>query len=215
MNAGDRERLRLWRSIPEVARYAFQGGPISMAAHEAWFRSIPKDSRWIVEYDEVAIATLNLADVDPAHRTCSWSFYIADHNFRGRGIGSYCEYWMQQYAFDGLGLFKLWGEILATNGPMLRIHDAFGFRREGLFRAHVVKDGQRIDVVRVGMLADEWQRVRAHNAELLSKKGLSVPDLPTNIVWPDTLSPAPSNLSQQLGMSDDEADELFHKAAIS
>jgi UDP-4-amino-4,6-dideoxy-N-acetyl-beta-L-altrosamine N-acetyltransferase len=214
MNADDRQRLRLWRSAPEVARYLFQGGSSSIASHEAWFRAIPKHSRWIVEYDQVAVATLNLADVDPEHRTANWGFFIADSNYRGRGIGSYCEYWMQQYAFDGLGLFKLWGEILATNGPMLRIHDAFGFRREGLFEAHVVRDGERIDVVRVGMLAEEWQRVRAHNAEILRRKGLSLPDLPANVVWPDTPRTAPSNLSQQLGMSDAEADEFFRKAAI-
>jgi UDP-4-amino-4,6-dideoxy-N-acetyl-beta-L-altrosamine N-acetyltransferase len=214
MNEGDRERLRLWRSAPEIARYMFHGGSISTASHEAWFRAIPRHSRWIVEYDQVAVATLNLADVDPEHRTGSWGFYVADLNYRGRGIGSYCEYWTQQYVFDGLGFFKLWGEVLATNGPMLRIHDAFGFCREGVFRAHVLRDGERIDVVRIGMLADEWQRVRAHNADILRKKGLSVPDLPANVVWPDTPRTVPSNLAQQLGMSDAEADEFFRKAAI-
>jgi RimJ/RimL family protein N-acetyltransferase len=96
MNEGDRARLRLWRSAPEIARYMFHGGSISIASHEAWFRAIPRHSRWIVEYDQVAVATLNLADVDPEHRTGSWGFYVADLNYRGRGIGSYCEYWMQQ-----------------------------------------------------------------------------------------------------------------------
>jgi hypothetical protein len=43
---------------------------------------------------------------------------------------------------------------------------------------------------------------------------LSPPDLPANIVWPDTPRTVPSNLSQQLGMSDAEADEFFLKAGI-
>ena len=168
-----------------------------------------------MEYDQVAVAILNLADVDVEHRTGSWSFHIADKNYRGRDVGSYCEYWMQQYVFDGLSFFKLWGEIFATNdGPMLRIDDIFGFRREGLFRAHVLKDGERIDVVRIGMLAEDWKRVLAHNADILRRKGLSPSDLPDNIVWPEIPRTAPSNLSQQLGMSDAEADEFFRKAAI-
>src|SRR4051812_38169189 len=88
MNAGDRELLRLWRSAPEVARYMFQGGSISTASHDTWFRAIPQHSRWIAEYDQVAVATLNLADVDPEHRTSNWGFYVADPNYRRRGIGS-------------------------------------------------------------------------------------------------------------------------------
>ena len=214
VNAGDRERLHLWRTAPELARYRFRTGSISSASHEAWFRGIPQHSRWIVEYEQKPVGTLNLADINPEHRTGSWGFYIGDQNYRGRNIGSYCEYWMQQYAFDGLGLVKLWGDILSTNIPMLRIHDAFGFRREGLFRAHVLKGGERFDVVRIGMLAEEWQLVRARNAEILLEKGLALPSLPANIVWPDTPRAAPFSLSQQLGLSEEEADEIFLKAGI-
>lgn len=54
------------------------------------------------------------------------------------------------------GLVKVCAEVLADNDAALKAQAAAGFRREGYFRAHVVKDGARRDVVRLGLMAEEW-----------------------------------------------------------
>ena len=43
----------------------------------------------------------------------------------------------------------------------LALDEKLGFRREGMFREHVLKRGLWLDVVRMGILEDEWRRLNA------------------------------------------------------
>ena len=64
-------------------------------------------------------------------------------------------------AFDHLGVRKLWSETLAGNEPGLALHRRLGFREEGVFREHKIKDAVAVDVIRFAMLNREWPTHRA------------------------------------------------------
>ena len=76
--------------------------------------------------------------------------------------------------FKALGLRKLWCEVLASNEPVWKLHQKFGFQREALLRAHVIKGGQPQDVIGLGLLADEWPAVRPAMVERLARLGYAV-----------------------------------------
>ena len=52
-------------------------------------------------------------------------------------------------------------ETTAGGAEVIRMHEKFGFRREGYFRSHVKKDGQHLDVVALGLLRSEWKLLKA------------------------------------------------------
>ena len=56
---------------------------------------------------------------------------------------------------DQLRLEKLSADALATNPASQRVLEKNGFLEEGRFRDHAFVDGERVDVVRYGLLADE------------------------------------------------------------
>jgi hypothetical protein len=60
-------------------------------------------------------------------------------------------------------------EIVAGNVRGRRAHERLGFREEGLLREQVFKGGRYIDVVRAGLLADEFNAARD---QLRSQLGL-------------------------------------------
>jgi len=64
------------------------------------------------------------------------------------------------YAFNELGLHKLCCEVLAFNTPVVKLHEKFGFKVEGILRDQYHRDGQFIDIYRLGLLASEWERIR-------------------------------------------------------
>ncbi len=177
----DRARILAWRNAPDVRAYMYTDHLISPEEHARWFAAIPDDptrTYWVVEMDGAPVGLANLYDVDRRNQRCSWAYYLADPAVRGHGVGSYVEYWVLEYVFAGLRLAKLWCEVLASNEPVWKLHQTFGFTLEARFRRHVVKDGEGVDVLGLGMLAADWKAKQAQMAERLKLRGFEPPTVP-------------------------------------
>jgi UDP-4-amino-4,6-dideoxy-N-acetyl-beta-L-altrosamine N-acetyltransferase len=173
----DSDQLLAWRNQPEVARWMYSDHLISPEEHGRWFAGAQADARrryWVIEADGKPVGLANLYDIAPEHRRCAWAYYLADPSTRGQGIGAFVEFWVIEQVFGPMGLNKLWCEVLIDNAPVWRLHEGFGFTREALFRAHVIKDGAPADVVGLGMLAADWERQREASRERLRSRGFEV-----------------------------------------
>jgi UDP-4-amino-4,6-dideoxy-N-acetyl-beta-L-altrosamine N-acetyltransferase len=174
---GDRDRLLAWRNQPEVARWMYSDHVIAPDEHARWFTAALADPRrryWVIEADGTPVGLANLYDLAREHRRTSWAYYLADPSTRGQGIGAFVEFWVLDHVFGELKLNKLWCEVLIGNEPVWRLHEGFGFTREALFRAHVVKDGAPTDVVGLGMTAADGAAKREASAERLRARGFAV-----------------------------------------
>jgi UDP-4-amino-4,6-dideoxy-N-acetyl-beta-L-altrosamine N-acetyltransferase len=179
MEVSDRERLLEWRNLPHVARYMYTGHLIAPEEHSAWFgRALADANRlyWIIQFQEVPVGLANIYDISRQNLRCSWAYYIADETMRGRGIGSMVEFFIIEYAFGFLGLEKLWCEVLADNEAVVKLHERHGFVREALFRDHIQKAGQFIDVVGLGLLKKDWQLLRPMMVQRFADLGLPLPE---------------------------------------
>lgn len=175
MRPADRDMLRRWRTLPDVARFMLTDGEISADEHARWFARIPADPAnryWIITYGGVDVGMACITGIDAANSRCSWGYYIAEAKRRGQGIGSVVWYRLLQYVFGSLGLEKLCSEVLAGNTAVIAMHRSFGFREEGRFRRHVRKAGAWHDVVALAMLREEWEAARPGIEQRLRAKGL-------------------------------------------
>ncbi|WP_247729153.1 GNAT family N-acetyltransferase [Halovivax limisalsi] len=62
-----------------------------------------------------------------------------------------------RYAFDERRLAKLFAKTYATNPASGRVLEKNGFEREGTLREEAFVAGERVDVVRYGLLAGAWR----------------------------------------------------------
>lgn len=178
LEVGDRDRILAWRNSPDVRAYMYTDHVISPEEHARWFAGIADDptrTYWIIEMDGHPVGLANLYDIDRRNQRCAWAYYLADPMVRGQGLGSYVEYWMLEYVFEGLKLAKLWCEVLASNEPVWKLHETFGFTIEARFRGHVIKEGARADVLGLGILAADWRARRPAMAERLKTRGFEPP----------------------------------------
>lgn len=155
----DSTRVLAWRNLPDVARYMFTDHRITEAEHFRWFSAaINDDTRryWIIELDDEPVGLANLYDISTLHRRAYLGLYLADARVRGMGVGSATDRFLLHHAFEELGLEKLCAEALATNEAGIKVHQHHGFRVDGILRRHVVKADQRVDVVTLSLLRDEW-----------------------------------------------------------
>lgn len=171
----DREMIRTWRNLPEIARYMYSDHMIGDDEHARWFEAATQDPArryWIVEADGEDVGLANVYDIDLRHSRAAWAFYLASPNVRGKGVGSYVEYRMLSYVFEERRLHRLTCEVLAFNEAVVSMHEGFGFKREGILRQHILKDGEFVDVIQLGMLDSEWRQARPTIEQRLREKGV-------------------------------------------
>jgi UDP-4-amino-4,6-dideoxy-N-acetyl-beta-L-altrosamine N-acetyltransferase len=171
----DKEKIYLWRNMPEVAKYMYTDHQITEEEHNRWFDAALKDSNrkyWIIVYEKEEVGLVNLYDIDPLNRRCFWAFYIASKNVRGKGVGSIVEYHILKHVFEDLDYNKLCCEVLSSNHTVVDMHKNFGFQEEGLYRQHRIKNGQFVDVVALGMLRSEWNEKKSQIEKTLKAKGI-------------------------------------------
>lgn len=178
VEAKDRDRILAWRNSDDVRPFMYTDHLISPQEHARWFAGLEGDERrryWIIELGGKPVGLANLYDIDRPNQRCAWAYYLADPAVRGLGVGSYVEFWVLEYVFEGIKFAKLWCEVLASNEAVWRLHETFGFVIEANFRGHVIKDRARANVFGLGLLAADWRARRPVMAERLRAKGHEPP----------------------------------------
>lgn len=177
MTETDSPQVHGWRNLPDVRRNMYTDHIITADEHALWFpvALVAPDRRyWMIVCDGEAIGVANLADLSSRHRRCAFGVYLGADDLRGKGIGRAVQFLLQREAFETLGLHKLCCEVLAFNTPAMEMYLKLGFVREGIQRAHIVKDDVPCDVHQLAMFDEDWHRLKAGFAEELDRRDLQV-----------------------------------------
>jgi UDP-4-amino-4,6-dideoxy-N-acetyl-beta-L-altrosamine N-acetyltransferase len=148
---------------------------ISREEHLRWFEHIQSDPscrHWIITCDDRDVGSTNIYGIDLKNSRCFWGSYIADPDDRGKGIGAAARYRVFKYVFEELELNKICAEVMVFNTRVLKAHERFGLKREGVLREHVVKGGVPHDVVCTALLRQEWHELKPAFERWLDERGL-------------------------------------------
>lgn len=141
--------------------------PYSLASTQRWIESghdsDPKARVFCIHADGkglVGTATLNA--IDWKNRTASYGgLIIGSEQHRGEGYAVDAMFALLRYCFDELGLERLDAEVLARNQRSLAFVRKCGWTVEGTRRAWVYKDGQRHDLMMIGISRPEYEAAAA------------------------------------------------------
>jgi RimJ/RimL family protein N-acetyltransferase len=171
VSADDRIRLRTleksdlelkvkWINDPEVNATLYFEIPLGLAKTERWFeKAIADDSRrdFLIEtVDAEPIGLVGLIGISWIHRTAETYIVVGNQKYWGKGIGTSALSMMVHWAFHTLGLHKIWGTAISTNLAAIKMQKKVGFKTEGTLREEMYFAGKRVDIVRVGLLRDEF-----------------------------------------------------------
>lgn len=155
------DQIRLWRTSEDVAKYLYTDPKITSETQKEWYhRIVPDVSRmdWVVDVDGTKMGVVCLYAIEPQNRRCFWAYYLGERAGRGQGIGRAIELNILSYVFEGLDLHKLCCEVFEWNDVVVKIHQKYGSKTEGVFREHILKRGEYHNVVRMGILRPEWEQ---------------------------------------------------------
>ncbi|STA92047.1 GNAT family N-acetyltransferase [Clostridium cochlearium] len=84
---------------------------------------------------------------------------IGDSSEWGKGYGSEALFLVMDFAFRELNLHRLQLITISYNERAIKSYEKLGFKKEGIYREAVNRDGKRYDIYLYGILKREWEEL--------------------------------------------------------
>lgn len=104
------------------------------------------------------IGNIKLHNFNIKSRTCEIGIMIGDKNYWGRGFGKECCKLAIHYAFDKLGIAKVWLAVHSNNHAAIKLYENLGFEIEGRLKKHTISDGKLVDKIIMGLFPENFRQ---------------------------------------------------------
>lgn len=144
---------------------------ISWDEHLRWIAGLREDkanTAYIVHYEDEIVGSLSVNHMNFTHKTADWGMYLSP-GVQGRGLASVLEFTLVDLVFNKLNFKKLNCAVLHFNKPVIRMHEKFGFIKEGEIRSEIENSNGRFNIVYLGMTKDEWDVIRPNKLYILER----------------------------------------------
>jgi RimJ/RimL family protein N-acetyltransferase len=154
----DVDLLHYGRNHHELRNVLVETQPRTRGEMESFYDGIVEDddaAHFVVcesgDDDPIGEANLFYVEHDRGEIAC-WIHPDA----QGQGYGTEALSLLVEYAFETRGLHRVHGKTVDFNDDVHAVMDRLGFTEEGRLRDHLFLDGAYRDVVRYGLLREEW-----------------------------------------------------------
>ncbi len=106
------------------------------------------------------VGACSLQHIDLRNRRAELSIWLAARPARGQGYGTEATRLLVDYGFEVLRLDKIHLGVYDFNEAGMRTYERVGFRYEGRLRQMLHYDGRYWDEWAMGLLREEWERLR-------------------------------------------------------
>jgi RimJ/RimL family protein N-acetyltransferase len=109
--------------------------------------------------DDRLIGWISLEGIQWSHSTSWVGIGIGERDCWGKGYGTDAMRVLLRFAFEELDLFRVNLNVFEYNTRGIRSYEKAGFTVEGRARRYLNRNGRRWDIVYMGILRQEWERV--------------------------------------------------------
>jgi len=146
-----------------VRHWMFTENIISVSEHLAWIERLKTDTGQlyfvIIQNDIHPVGSVNLKKIDKNKKTAELGFYKTQ-SIDEKGLMTASLFTLIDYAFDVLGLEKIYSEVFEGNIKSVNIHKKLLFTEEGFSYSHITKEGVSIGVHLFELKKNEWKSGR-------------------------------------------------------
>jgi len=144
----EEEDLKLLVEWKNSAYAEFYEYPLSDLRQDVWFEDhIEKgDLLFIINTPHNKIGMIGLSNIDYRNRHAEFGRFVIEEEHRDKGYGKEALRLLLEYAFKHLNLHSVYLDAFKDK-DVLFLYEAVGFKKEGIKREHIYKDGKYRDVV--------------------------------------------------------------------
>ncbi len=157
MTNEDTDNIIKWRNSDAVrSRFIYQE-LFTRQSHEKWIENMIKPGKVvqmiICEKDgDKPVGSVYIRDIDRTHNKGEYGIFIGEESARGKGYGTKAAKLMIAYAFEELGLHRLFLRVFADNGAAIASYEKAGFKKEAYLKDDVLIDGIYRDIVLMAVI---------------------------------------------------------------
>jgi len=145
--------IAVWRTLRDRFPY-----PYSEADARAWLDFVATAqpvTNFAIAYDDACVGGIGYLRRTDVERHSAEVGYWLGKEFWGRGIATTALSLFVAHVFETSDLIRLDATVFDTNPASARVLEKCGFRREGILRRAVVKDGRVLDSYLYSLLRDD------------------------------------------------------------
>ena len=109
--------------------------------------------------DNLYIGNIYLTGIDYVNRKATSQILIGNHDYWNGGYGTEAMHLLLDYAFNHKNLRRIEAIVLEDNIGSCKMHEKLGYKREGLLRESVYKDGCYKNQVYYAWLKSDYKPV--------------------------------------------------------
>ncbi|MCF8360345.1 MAG: GNAT family N-acetyltransferase [Prolixibacteraceae bacterium] len=112
----------------------------------------------ILKDTNILVGLFTISNLDFVNKNCETSIII-DSKYRNSNIFFSAHDLVLNYAFHQLNMKRINARVIANNKASLIACQMYGFKKEGISRKAVYKNGNYVDVIFLGLLKEEFKKV--------------------------------------------------------
>lgn len=110
----------------------------------------------ITDGDDEYLGTISLKDIDWEARVAEYAISMRT-KAQGKGLATKATKEIIRYAFEDLGLNRVFLNVLSDNQKAIHLYEKCGFQCEGLFKNHVNIHGENKSLKWYAIMKEEWE----------------------------------------------------------
>jgi len=148
----DTELIIEWRNSDAVRPYFIYQKPFTKEGHEKWMETMIRSGngyQFIVccKESDTPIGCTYLRDYDRENNKIEYGVFLGSEDVKGQGIGTEILGLTLQFAFDTLGVHKMFARAFADNAASVNSFLKGGFEKEAYLKDEVFVNGEYRDII--------------------------------------------------------------------
>jgi RimJ/RimL family protein N-acetyltransferase len=181
MYLGKKIRLREYRkedaimaleymNDPEIKKLLTPGIPFlyTLEDEQKWVEGISgtKDNySFAIETleDKKYIGGCGINNLDWKNSVFTIGIFIGDKEYLGKGYGTDAMKTLIKFIFEQMNINKIKLQVFSFNKRAVRSYEKCGFKKEGVLRMEIFRDGRYYDDIIMGLLREEYNELNKNN----------------------------------------------------
>jgi diamine N-acetyltransferase len=110
--------------------------------------------------DDALCGLVYLRDIDWISRHAGFGIMVGRQDRQRRGLGRRALHLILRHGFDVLNLERIYLYVVQYNRNAINLYESAGFVHEGRLRNHVALDGRYHDLLVMGLLRTEFEKLK-------------------------------------------------------
>lgn len=133
--------------------------PLEIEKTQHWFETVRnRKDRYdaVIEADGISVGVIGLLNIDTINLKAEYYITLGEVSYKRKGISYIASQKLLKYAFEVLGVNKVYLNVDVDNIAACNLYEKLGFRCEGVFKEELLHREKMIDRKRYAILKKDW-----------------------------------------------------------